>query len=98
MAVTWTIAQLERNTSDDGVVIAHWRVSKTDGANTVSSYGTEGFTPDASEAGFVPFADLTEADVISWVTTALDTTAIEASLDAQLVELATPTTAAGVPW
>lgn len=98
MAVTWTIAQLERNTSDDGVVIAHWHVSKTDGANTVSSYGTEGFTPDASAAGFVPFADLTEADVISWVTTALDTTAIEAHLEAQLVELATPTTAAGLPW
>lgn len=96
--MNWTIAQLERNTSDDGVVIAHWRVSKTDGANTVSSYGTEGFTPDASAAGFVPFADLTEADVISWVTTALDTTAIEANLDAQLVELATPTTAAGLPW
>lgn len=96
--MNWTIAQLERNTSDDGVVIAHWHVSKTDGANTVSSYGTEGFTPDASAAGFVPFADLTEADVISWVTTALDTTAIEANLDAQLVELATPTTAAGVPW
>ena len=96
--MNWTIAQLERNTSDDGVVIAHWHVSKTDGANTVSAYGTEGFTPDASAAGFVPFADLTEADVISWVTTALDTTAIEANLDAQLVELATPTTAAGVPW
>jgi len=96
--MNWTIAQLERNTSDDGVVIAHWHVSKTDGANTVSSYGTEGFTPDASAAGFVPFADLTEADVISWVTTALDTTAIEANLDAQLVELATPTTAAGLPW
>jgi len=96
--MNWTIAQLERNTSDDGVVIAHWDVSKTDGANTVSSYGTEGFTPDASAAGFVPFADLTEADVISWVTTALDTTAIEANLDAQLVELATPTTAAGLPW
>ena len=96
--MNWTIAQLERNTSDDGVVIAHWHVSKTDGANTVSSYGTEGFTPDASAAGFVPFADLNEADVISWVTTALDTTAIEANLDAQLVELATPTTAAGLPW
>ena len=96
--MNWTIAQLERNTSDDGVVIAHWRVSKTDGANTVSSYGTEGFTPDASAAGFVPFADLNEADVISWVTTALDATAIETSLDAQLVELATPTTAAGLPW
>ena len=22
---TWTIANLERNTSDDGVTVAHWR-------------------------------------------------------------------------
>jgi hypothetical protein len=27
---TWTIAQLERNTSDGGVVVAHWRATATD--------------------------------------------------------------------
>jgi hypothetical protein len=25
---TWTIAQLERNTSDGGVVVAHWRAQQ----------------------------------------------------------------------
>ena len=29
MAVTWTIATLERNT-DDGVVVAHWRASDSE--------------------------------------------------------------------
>jgi hypothetical protein len=27
---TWTIAQLERNTSDGGVVVAHWRATATE--------------------------------------------------------------------
>ncbi len=30
MAVTWTISTLERNTSDDGVVVAHWRASDSE--------------------------------------------------------------------
>jgi hypothetical protein len=48
----WTIAQLERNTSDGGVVVAHWRATATDGDYSASSYGTVGFTPD-------PDSDLT---------------------------------------
>jgi hypothetical protein len=53
----WTIAQLERNTSDGGVVVAHWRATATDGDYSASSsYGTVGFTPDPdSEPDFVPF-------------------------------------------
>ena len=40
MAATWTIATLERNTADDGVVVAHWRASDVDGDHSGSSYGT----------------------------------------------------------
>jgi hypothetical protein len=32
---TWTIAQLERNTSDGGVTVVHWRVAAVDGATTL---------------------------------------------------------------
>ena len=28
---TWTIANLERNLSDGGVTVAHWRVEEVDG-------------------------------------------------------------------
>jgi hypothetical protein len=52
---TWTIAQLERNTSDGGVVVAHWRATLTDGDYSASSYGTVGFTPDPTAPDFVPF-------------------------------------------
>ena len=97
MAVTWTISTLESNTNG-GVIVAHWQVSKTSGDFTASSYGTVGFTPDSSAEGYVAYADLTEADVIAWVQAELDTEALEATLDADLAEQASPSVTVGVPW
>ena len=37
---TWSIAQLERNTSGIDVVIAHWRCTGVDGDNSTGAYGT----------------------------------------------------------
>jgi hypothetical protein len=73
----WTIAQLERNTSDGGVVVAHWRATATDGDYSASSYGTCGFTPDPTAPDFVPFESLTEADVLAWVYESVDKDATE---------------------
>lgn len=95
--MNFTIEQLERNT-DGGVKVVHWRVSKTSGENTASSYGTCGFTPDATAEGYVSFDSLTEANVIAWVEADLDTADIEANLDADLAEQATPSTITGTPW
>ncbi len=99
---TWTIATLERNTADGGVTVAHWRVSEeeTVGENTysASSYGTVGFTPDASAEGFVAYTDLSEATVLGWVQAELDKDAIEAALTANITEQKNPVTADGVPW
>jgi len=95
---TWTISQLDRNTSDGGVTVAHWRVSEVDEDYSASSYGTVGFTPDPSASDFVPYADLTESTVLGWVQEQLDKDAIEAGLAANIAEQKTPTTSVGVPW
>ena len=95
---TWTIAQLERNTSDGGVVVAHYRATLTDGDYSASSYGTVGFTPDPDSEDFVPFDDLTEADVLEWVYAALDKDATEASLASQIEDQKAPQTITGTPW
>lgn len=95
---TWTIATLERELSDGGVVVAHWRATAVDGDFSASSYGTCGFTPDPSDPSFVAYDSLTEADVIGWVQAELDQDAIEASLAAQIEADKNPTQAAGVPW
>ena len=95
---TWTISTLERELSDGGVVVAHWRATAVDGDFSASSYGTVGFTPDPSASGFIAYDSLTEADVIGWVQAELDQDAIEASLSAQIEADKNPTQAAGVPW
>jgi hypothetical protein len=102
MAVTWTIAQLERNTDGNGVVVAHWRASDSEvvgeETHSGSSYGTCGFTPDAEAEGYVAYDALTEVDVIGWVQADVDAEAIEASIAAQIAASKEPVTAAGVPW
>jgi hypothetical protein len=98
MAVTWTISTLERNTSDDGVVVAHWRASDVDGEHSGSSYGTCGFTPDSTAAGYTAYADITEAQAIGWVKDDVDAEAIEASIAAQIAESKAPAVAVGTPW
>lgn len=95
---TWTIGTLERELSDGGVVVAHWRATAVDGDFSASSYGTCGFTPDPSASGFIAYDSLTEADVIGWVQAELDQDAIEASLAAKIEADKNPTQAAGVPW
>ena len=103
MAAAWTVVQLERNTADGGVTIAHWRVSdsETVGEDTysASSYGTCGFVPDPSSSDFIAYADLTESTVLDWCwANGVDKDAVEASLTAKIAEDKNPTTATGVPW
>ena len=95
--MNFTISTLESN-KDGGVIVAHWQVAKTSGDFTASSYGTVSFTPDSSAKDYKAYKDLKEADVIAWVQEALDTKTLEASLDADLAEQASPSVTVGTPW
>jgi len=100
MAITynWTIANLEHNVADGGVIVGHWRCTAEDGDYTASAYGTAGFTPDPTAPDFVHYADLTEADVLGWVWGSVDKDETEANLAAQIEADKNPTTSTGVPW
>ena len=105
MAVTWSIVQLERNTSDGGVVTAHWNAEESETVGEVihsgRSYGAMSFTPDASDAGFVAYASLTEETVLGWVKTSLgdeSVTAAEARVTEQIANSKAPAQVSGVPW
>jgi hypothetical protein len=109
MAVTWTISTLERNSSDDGVIVAHWRASDSEvvgtGDDSVthsgSSYGTCGFTPDSSADGYTAYADITEAQAIGWVKDSMGeeaVTGVEDSIAAQIADSKAPALAIGTPW
>ena len=101
MAVTWTISTLERNSSDDGVIVAHWRASDVDGDHSGSSYGTCGFTPDSSADGYTAYEDITEAQAIGWVKDSIGeegVTAIEDAIALQISESIVATVLVGKPW
>jgi len=95
---TWTIANLERNVSDGGVTVAHWRVTEVDGDYSASSYGTCGFTYDAADPSFVPYDNLTESEVLGWVWAEVDQAATEAALTANIEAQKNPVSADGMPW
>lgn len=96
---TWKIAQLERETADGFVFTSHYTVDANDGTYSAGAYGSVGFERPEN---LIPFADLTEDEVIGWTQEAIggdDKVAeIEAALQSQLDEQRQPTKAAGVPW
>jgi hypothetical protein len=95
MNITYKIDNLERQASDDLVIVAHWRVDAVDGEHTAGAYGSVGFTRGDD---FTPFDELTEAQVIVWVKAQLDVAEIEASLAGQINKQKNPVTAHGLPW
>ena len=98
MNITWTIAQLDRQTETGGVVTAHWRVEAVDGDFSASAYSTAGFIPDPTASNFKPYEELTEADVLSWVWVSVDKDATEAALTQQIEAQKFPSVVSGLPW
>ena len=96
---TWKIAELERQTADGYVFTAHYTVDANDGTYSAGAYGSIGLERPET---LVPFADLTEEQVVGWVKAAIggdDKVAeVEAALQKQLDEQAAPTKASGTPW
>ena len=103
---TWKINNLEREASDEFVFVAHYSVvgisdTLDPEGNPYNSgaYGSVGFQRPGT---LIPFADLTEDQVIGWVKEALGgdekIAEVEAALQSRIDEMITPTKEAGVPW
>lgn len=96
MNTTWKVAQLdaypEYEGTPDVVFTVHWTASATDGDHAGSVYGAQGLTLDP-EATFVPYVDLTEAQVIGWVHDAMgeeQVAAYEANIASQIADAKNP--------
>ena len=93
---TWTITQLDRQTSNGFVTTAHWRADAVDGKYSASTYSTSSW---ADGTPTTPYADLTQETVLGWVwANGVDKEVVEASLQAQIDAQKNPVTATGVPW
>jgi len=97
---TWTISDLQRRVSDGAVVAAEWRCDAEDGMYRASTYSAASFEPDPASAGFIPYARLTESDVLAWVMGQedFDKAAVETNLVTQIDAQKQPPVLAGTPW
>ena len=100
IAYTWDCKTVDtyptKDSKADVIFNVHWRlngIDDTEDKNAGASYGVASLdTEDLST--FTAFADITEANVISWVEAALGeihVAALKASIDAQIAEKITPT-------
>lgn len=96
MTTTWTITQCDRLTSDNFITTAHWTATAMDGEYSASIYSTCSW---AAGTPSIPYADVTEAEVLQWCwDSGVDKDATEAALAAQIEAQKNPVTATGVPW
>ncbi len=100
---TWKVGQCDRTLADGVISTLHYTVTAEteDGVYSAGAYGSVGLeAPDADD--MIAYDDVTEAQAISWVQTAVGgdekVAEIHAALDNQLTEKRTPTTGAGLPW
>ena len=94
--IVWNISQLDRQTSDGFVTVAHWQANATDGEYSASAYSTCSWSDGTAT---IPYADLTKETVLGWIwANGVDKAAVEASLEAQIELKKNPVTATGVPW
>jgi len=92
--ITWTISQLDRQTSDGFVTTAHWQAVATDGDYSASIINTCSWTGEPT----VSYVSLTQDDVLAWVWQSVDKDAVEVALEAQIAEQKAPKIARGLPW
>lgn len=95
---TWSVPMTEYNNADGGIFCIHWRCDGVDGDHSASSYGTTSHEYDASDAGFIAYDSVTEANAIEWAKAQLDADAVEQAIADKIAAEQNPTSAAGVPW
>ena len=96
MNVVWTISTLDRETSNNFVITAHWQCTAVDGNYTASIYSTCSW---AEGAPTIPYDELTQETVLAWCwASGVDKDATEAVLAAQIEAQKNPVTATGTPW
>ena len=102
---TWTVDRMSvlQTPNPDYVVIAEWTCAGTDGTNSAEIGGDSRFSSE-QVGTFIPYADLTEADVLGWIDDVLGVNGIssaEGCVEGQINSIVSPPvspTAEPLPW
>jgi hypothetical protein len=91
----WVITQTDYETATGFITQAHWTCRAVDGDNMASIYSTCSW---ASGTPVIPYASVTEVEVLNWVWESVDKQATEDALAANIALQKNPVTATGTPW
>lgn len=102
MTHNWKIYDLQRSVSDNVVTkITYACESHLSGSNS-RKIGQLDISGSASDPDFIPFSDLTQDNVLAWVTGSIDTSSIEtlnsASIAQHIEAKEAITEVNGTPW
>jgi len=96
MTATWTITATNYDVATGFITTAHWTCTAVDGEYSASIYSTCSW---ADGSPTIPYADVTEAEVLGWCwASGVDKDATEASLAQNIALQKNPVTATGTPW
>ena len=98
---TWSIANLERHTSNGICYTVHYTVSASDGVYQSSAYGSIGLEEPAEGDEVILYSELTPEIVIGWVQDKFGeekVAEIHSALESQILEQRSPSKASGLPW
>lgn len=101
---TWKIERLDcyptLESFADVVSTVHWRLLAVGGGGCeATAYGTVTLDVSTVEEDFTPYAELTEAQVVGWVTAAIDGAKYEALLAQNIADqLSPPIVSPPLPW
>jgi len=89
----WVINAVDCYTAKDGLEKVayniHWSYFATEGEHTASMIGVQSIG-EPNPDNFVAFEDLTEEQVVSWISAAMDVEQMQANLDKQIEDIVAP--------
>ena len=99
--INWFVNCLDRTYEDGIVYTVHWCATASQDGYIASTYGT--FNLDKPEEGdeIIPYEDLTEEIVLSWLfdeESAFDNEGTEKGLQEKIDHQIAPTYGSGLPW
>jgi hypothetical protein len=95
MNITWKITQTDYQTSNGFIEVGHWTATAVDGDYTASIYSTASWQAGTPT---IPYASVTEAEVLNWVWETVPKQATEDALAVNIALQKNPVTAQGTPW
>ena len=98
--ITWSVGNLDRTCADGIVYTVHWLATASQDEFTDSSYGTLALDKPEEGDEIIPYEDLTEEIVLSWLfeNPDFDKEGMEKGLQEKIDQQITPVVGSGLPW